>query len=254
MNWDGSTVTLVIPCYNEAHRLRLEDFRSALDCMPWLSLLFVDDGSTDQTAAMLAPFCERHGDRSAIIALRANSGKGEAVRVGLQEALARSPLVGYWDADLAAPLQEVGPLRATLLERSDIDWAWGIRLRSLGRDVQRKPLRHVLGRLFATVTSVLLRIPVYDSQCGAKLFRSNPVLVYALSSRFSARWIFDVELLARGMLLAPRSGVQAARILEQPLGRWTHQSGSKLRPIDFVRAVMELVGIVRRCTTATESV
>lgn len=253
MENDGGRLILVIPCYNEANRLRLHEFRAALDAMPWLTLLFVDDGSTDQTATLLGTFSDLCGPRTSILTLGTNSGKGEAVRVGLQEALRRSSLVGYWDADLAAPLQEVALLRDTLTSRPDIDWVWGIRLRSLGRNIQRKPLRHLLGRLFATTTSLMLRIPVYDSQCGAKLFRSGAALNYALSTAFSARWIFDVELLARGTFLAPRAGIESARVLEQPLDTWTHQPGSKLRPVDFVRAVAELAGIVRRCTTAMES-
>lgn len=253
MGNDEDGLILVIPCYNEANRLRLDEFRTALDATPWLSLLFVNDGSTDHTAALLSTFCGNYGPRTSILTLDANAGKGEAVRIGLREALRRSPLVGYWDADLAAPLGEVAPLRDTLAARPDIDWVWGIRLRSLGRNVQRKPARHLLGRLFATTTSLLLRTPVYDSQCGAKIFRRGPALTYALSTSFSARWIFDVELLTRGTLLAPRFGIAPARVLEQPLGTWTHQPGSKIQAFDFVRAVAELAGIVRRCTTAIES-
>jgi dolichyl-phosphate beta-glucosyltransferase len=119
---------------------------------------------------------------------------------------------------------------------------WGIRLRALGRDIRREAMRHYLGRLFATASSVLLGVDSYDTQCGAKLFRAGPLLATALVEPFRSRWIFDVELLTRADMLLRHEGHASLEqvVYEQPLGVWQHRPGSKVKPLDFVRALREL--------------
>ena len=54
---------------------------------------------------------------------------------------------------------------------------------------------YYLGRLFATLASTLLDVRIYDTQCGAKIFRSTDDLKIVLSKPFLSSWIFDVELI-----------------------------------------------------------
>jgi glycosyltransferase involved in cell wall biosynthesis len=239
---DAPRVRLVVPCHNEARRLDPAAFLAALDAAPWLSLLFVDDGSTDDTAARLEALVAARPGRARLVRLSRNQGKAEAVRHGLREAVQDAPVCGFWDADLAAPLAEVATLRAVLQRDPAVEWVWGIRLRALGRDVRRRALRHYLGRGFATATSLLLGIDSYDTQCGAKLFRDGALLRAALAEPFRSRWIFDVELLARADALLAAEGTRAlgAVVYEQPLAVWHHQPGSKVRGGDFARALAEL--------------
>lgn len=240
---DLARVVLVIPCYNEAARLDGAAFCEALASTAWLDLIFVDDGSTDGTGAVLQALRARWPTRIDVLSLAQNSGKAEAVRQGMLRALARGSACGFWDADLSAPLQEVDALRAVLAERAQVEWVWGIRLRALGRDVRRRPLRHYLGRLFATLSSLLLGIDSYDTQCGAKLFRVTPLLHAVLGEPFRSRWIFDVELLTRADELLRFAGTRTLSqvVYEQPLAQWRHKPGSKLRSGDFVRALRELL-------------
>lgn len=239
----AAEVCLVVPCYNEAARLDLAAFAAGLRAMPWLSLCFVDDGSRDQTRAVLDRFAAEWPARVVIHALASNAGKAEAVRQGLQLASARATVCGFWDADLSVDLSELAALRALLDQRPQVEWVFGIRLRALGRDITRGALRHYAGRGFATATSLLLDLPAYDTQCGAKLFRRSPLLAAVLSEPFRSRWIFDVELLVRARQLLRASGQPTDVVWEQPLHAWHHQPGSKVRAFDFVRALLELVRV-----------
>lgn len=239
----GEALALVVPCYNEALRLDGDAFIRALDRYPWLSLCFVDDGSTDDTRAMLEQLASRRPGRAEVLVLPHNSGKAEAVRRGLLHVSPRTAICGFWDADLAAPLEELPGMHGVLL-RSGIDWVWGIRLRSLGRRVERRATRHYLGRGFATVASFTVGVDAYDTQCGAKLFRVNAILASVLARPFVTRWIFDLELLVRANEL--RSVHEGGWIVELPLNAWQHKAGSKVLPFDFLRAIMDLARLYQQ--------
>jgi glycosyltransferase involved in cell wall biosynthesis len=240
------TVILVVPAYNEATRVDLDAFVMALDAMPWLALHFVDDGSRDATRSVLEEFAGARAGRVSVQALAVNVGKAEAVRVGLLAAAATpADLIGFADADLSAPLGEVVRLRAELGEHPEAWAAIGSRVRLLGRDIHRSAARHYLGRIFATAASLALDLPVYDTQCGLKLFRNLPVVREALATPFASRWIFDVELIAR-LASAPGSAPAEARIREVPLEQWVATGDSRLRLRDFLTAPAELLTIRRR--------
>jgi dolichyl-phosphate beta-glucosyltransferase len=121
----------------------------------------------------------------------------------------------------------------------------GARVQLLGRQIERSVLRHHMGRLAATAIAIALGLRVYDTQCGAKLFRSTPRLRGLLAEPFLTSWVFDVEILARfvrSLRGAPGSPA-AERIYELPLRRWTDVPGSKVKPWDFVRSGAELFRI-----------
>jgi glycosyltransferase involved in cell wall biosynthesis len=238
--------TIVVPCFNEAERLDGNGFAAfAVNGAP--SLLFVDDGSRDDTRRVLdriVAALRARGLDADLFALDANGGKGEAVRLGMLRALAAgAEVVGYYDADLATPPDEMLRLLQVLEER-ELDVVLGARVALLGRDIARKAHRHYLGRVFATFASLLLGIPVYDTQCGAKVFRGTPALEAALGEPFAARWAFDVELLGR--LLAGARGAPAlavSKIAEVPLRTWHDVAGSTLRPSAFPILGLELLRI-----------
>ncbi len=243
--------TVVIPCYNEQHRLRIDAFEHflRLDRHTNIYLLFVNDGSTDHTLAMLRDFCARFPGRTACLDQQPNRGKAEAVRLGMLHVIAsgQSHFTGFWDADLATPLEQIPDLLAYLAENPRLNMVFGARVKLLGRNIQRRLLRHYLGRFFATTVSLLLQLPIYDTQCGAKLFRITPELIRVLDQPFHSRWIFDVEILAR--FLALRKGDRHPlrnEIYEYPLPVWTDVAGSKVRSLDFFRAFAELAAIYFR--------
>lgn len=238
---------IVVPCFNEANRLRQDSIVDFSGRHPEVDLLFVDDGSRDRTRALLEELVADAPSLSLVVQ-SSNRGKAEAVRRGMNAAFERgAAYAGYWDADLATPLDELPRFVAELEREPRLEAVFGSRVRMLGRAIRRSGLRHALGRVFATAVARLLDLPVYDTQCGAKLFRVTPILPELFAEPFVAGWCFDVELIARW--LAARRGPGLAPleqvIRELPLERWTDVPGSKVHPLDFFRAWAELWRIRR---------
>ncbi len=156
-------------------------------------------------------------------------------------------LAGYWDADLATPLAVIPRFCDLLAARPEVAIVMGARVKLLGRRIERWEVRHYLGRVFATAASMTLRLAVYDTQCGAKLFRATPETRRLFAEPFLTRWVFDVELLMRFVRGREAAGLDpAAAIYEWPLDEWRDVPGSKVRAWDFFRAFVELMRIARK--------
>jgi len=235
-------IAWVVPCFDEAKRIDVAAFLGLVDDGEGISLVLVDDGSRDETLAILRGITQQRLNLTEVVALPQNLGKAEAVRQGLLRALARgAAIVGYVDADLSTPPHELHRL-AAMSRSGGFDVLMGSRVQLLGHAITRNHARHYLGRVFATCASLGLGLPVYDTQCGAKLFRRTDALVSALARPFVSHWAFDVELLGR--LIHPVPGIAAVAIesiREEPLLSWTDISGSKLRPAAALRSGLELL-------------
>ncbi len=231
--------TVVVPCFNEASRLDKAAFL-ALSHKPGVSLLFVDDGSSDDTAKVIKGLAAESKTIDFLV-LPKNQGKGEAVRQGMRLALDRgAKAVGYFDADLSTPTDECVRLMGEL-DDPKREVILGSRVAMLGTRIDRQALRHYASRAFATGASLVLQCAIYDTQCGAKFFRRSAALDAALSAPFTSRWAFDVELIGRLMIGTPEvPGLSLEAIKEVPLLRWTHVAGSKLRPAAMFRAAAQL--------------
>jgi glycosyltransferase involved in cell wall biosynthesis len=221
---------IIVPCYNEAQRLNTRSFIQAASEDRDLFFIFVNDGSTDRTLETIKNLADANPAQISYIDLRKNSGKAEAVRQGFLAAFrADFTNIGYWDADLATPLASIRTFSA-LLDTSNASMVIGSRVRLLGRRIERKTLRHYLGRLFATAASLILRLPVYDTQCGAKIFKNSDNLRKVFRNPFTVSWIFDVEILARFLIIERQEyGDRAgSNWVESPLEQWCDITGSKI--------------------------
>jgi glycosyltransferase involved in cell wall biosynthesis len=239
-------VIIVVPCYNEMERLPANSFFEFIERNENISFLFVNDGSTDNTGYLLKEMHIRYPESIMVLDLAKNQGKAEAVREGFKFCFSLKPkIIGFWDADLATPLTAINEFLKIYDEFPEIDWVFGSRVKLLGRKIDRKEIRHYFGRFFATITSIILDLPVYDTQCGAKLFKFNKLLENIFSERFISRWIFDVELIARLQSLSSNNNLPKRIIYEYPLREWSDISGSKLKLSDFFIAVYDLYNIRR---------
>ncbi len=230
---DRTLPVIIVPCYNEQHRLDGERLRGLADSGR-VRLLFVNDGSTDETAQMLAAMATGSPGIEAID-LAMNVGKAEAVRRGLLQAIGDgSDIVGYYDADLSTPPAELLRLVDLLGDSDGNDEGrvavLGSRVARLGSVIERSATRHYLGRVFASAASAALGVRIYDTQCGAKVFRVTPALVAAVGEPFRSAWAFDVELLHRlftgSAEVAPLS---PETVVEVPLDAWRAVEGSRVR-------------------------
>ncbi len=240
LNRRVSSATIVVPCYNEATRLPVRQFKAFTCTEHAVRFLFVDDGSTDATWSVLEGLCQEDPQRFAACRLPANVGKAEAVRQGVLRAFGAGPdYIGYWDADLATPLEVIATFCELLDARPNLEMVFGARVCLLGRAIERKALRHYLGRVFATAASVALGLSVYVTQCGAKLFRASPMIRSLFQESFLTRWLVEVELLAR--LIQMRRGTPLpqveAVVYEWPLPEWHDVAGSKVKPWDFAKGL-----------------
>ncbi|HRX82392.1 MAG: glycosyltransferase [Planctomycetaceae bacterium] len=250
MNDHSCDTYIVVPCYNEAKRLPTAEFHQFAAACDGIRFLFVNDGSSDETAELLAEIAASNPQRFEFLDLPRNSGKAEAVRQGMIHALDASPVaIGFWDADLSTPLESIPDFRRVLQQHETIEMVIGSRLPLLGRQIHRKPIRKVLGRIFATVASIVLGLRIQDTQCGAKLFRVTPQLRSIIAEPFLAKWIFDVELFARFRQLhrqAEPKLCSADYIYEQPIDRWEEVGSSRLKSQDFAAAILDLSRIYWR--------
>jgi dolichyl-phosphate beta-glucosyltransferase len=206
----------------------------------------VDDGSTDDTVEVLTRLSSGFEEATHILRSEQNRGKAEAVRQGILYALDNlgPMIIGFWDADLATPLISVSKFLQVLQERPATEMIFGARVKLLGRQVERKAARHYLGRVFATTVSAVLGLPIYDTQCGAKLFRVQERTREIFAEPFLSRWVFDVEILARYKRLFQLENRELAdAIYEYPLESWVDVAGSKVGPADFFVAFWDILRI-----------
>jgi dolichyl-phosphate beta-glucosyltransferase len=236
---------IVVPCYNEADRLDRNAFADFAGKNPDTTFLFVNDGSSDTTVSVLRSMIADAGDRMQLLDLAQNRGKAEAVRAGVLQAATQlsEGYIGYWDADLATPLNTIQDFVALAGSEPSRRFIIGSRVRRMGAKIERKWFRHYFGRVFATVASNILDLPVYDTQCGAKLIERN-LAAEIFTQPFISPWLFDLELIARIIATLGRPEADRA-IYEHPLSSWRDIGNSKIAPFYLPKIPYELFRIHR---------
>lgn len=237
---------IIIPCYNEELRLPRDEFFLFARQHKDVHFIFVNDCSTDGTREIIDGLCANLPRQFRCLHLPRNLGKAGAVREGFIHAFSGDyAAIGFWDADLATPLSSIATFCSLLENSPQLIMVIGARVRLLNRYIARLAGRHYLGRVFATMASFVLGLTVYDTQCGAKLFANNAMLRQVFAKPFTVSWIFDVEILARYLLLIEHQGGEAlaTSACEHPLEQWRDVPGSKLRTRDFFVAAYEMTKI-----------
>jgi glycosyltransferase involved in cell wall biosynthesis len=234
-----SSLSIVIPAYNEAPRLG-NSLPTVVEYLrehwPESELIIVDDGSTDNTAALASEILEDGRSlRTSIISYKSNLGKGRAVRLGLQAA--RGDVTLFSDADLSTPITEAPKLVEPIM-RGESDVTFGSRALDRSLIGVHQPWRREQGgRIFNLVVRLATGLPFWDTQCGFKAFRMKvcrPIVEAATVDRFG----FDVELL----YLAYRAGLR----LKEIAVRWDHNDQSKVSVLTDSFKMLSEVGLIRQ--------
>ena len=236
-------ITLVIPCYNESHRLEqlfngLQEFDKVwtLD----YDIILVDDGSTDGTSDLIKSndvFEQLQAkNKIQLIQLTKNAGKGFALKTGVEVATGTHVLT--LDADMSTrPTELISWLKLNNNQFSNTE-VW-IASRELDSSkITEKKDRKVLGNVFNLLVRFFTPLHNRDTQCGFKLYPLS-VAKQLFSQLHTSGWSHDVELLYDAYL----SGIP---IRDMPV-TWETMDGSKINPLkDSFRMFIQLFTISLR--------
>lgn len=227
---------LVVPMYNETKRIAASIRTLAASALSGdrVGFVFVDDGSTDDTArAARAAIEEFSLPQAQVLVLKANTGKGGAVRAGILAAAASAHYVGYLDADLSLDPSDVAAA-FTRMRASDAQVLVGDRI----VDAANQPkLRRLASLTFRSLAAMAAPTGVRDTQCAMKLFRAN-VARSVFEPLQTNGFGFDVEVLVRLRAIG-------VRVDELPIA-WTHTEGSSVNAAAESYRMMRDVLKVRR--------
>lgn len=233
---------IIVPCYNEEKRLNSRAFLDFAERAPNIHLVFVNDGSKDKTLEVLTKLKRAAGMNVTVLSLSKNSGKAEAVRQGLVYASQRGfTFLGYWDADLATPLDAIEDFVKVGRKLDSVDVIFGSRRNLLGHRIQRTVARRAVSRTCALLARQAVRLPIGDTQCGAKLLRNTQAVREALAEPFTAGWLFDVELFAR---ISNKVAKRDYAFYELPLLEWEEVAGSKVSGAAIVKSGFSMLRLI----------
>ncbi len=235
-------LAIIVPCYNESKRLAQEVFYNFVEENPLVHIFFANDGSSDDTKLELERLSGQH-EQLHLIDFLENQGKGEVIRQSAVYIMSKEGVsfewIGFLDADLATPLEEM--LRLLEFQKPESQLIMGTRFAHMGSEIQRKWYRHYPGRVIATFISIILGLEIYDTQCGAKWMRPS-LIEQDFESPFITPWLFDVEMIKR---IVKREGIPAAKkcMQEIPLNTWIEMGDSKITLLDFMKTPIDLLRI-----------
>ncbi|WP_299109099.1 glycosyltransferase [uncultured Tenacibaculum sp.] len=234
-------LVIIIPCYNEENRLSIKKIEYFLSFYNDVLLVLVNDGSTDLTKKKLDALKLLFPNNIKTLHLNRNLGKAEAVRQGMLFSLNRVDFqkIAYLDADFSTSLQECYELSHYL--NKDICFVFGSRIAKIDTEIKRKKLRFLIGRVVATLISQQLKLKIYDTQCGCKIFEKT-LAENIFQEKFISRWLFDVEIFHRIITIKGRYNMKnVAR--ELPLKKWIDTEDSRVKLNFFFKLGYDLITI-----------
>jgi len=233
--------TIVIPTFNETSRGSHEYWTELIEKID-VNFIFVDDGSIDGTSEYLQKY--EKNEKVSVIRHLENKGKAEAIRSGIKHSLISQStgFVGYLDADGAftsAEVKRIMDLSLYQINSRNFDSIWTSRVKLSGRSINRRKLRHFVGRTISSVFGVFEENLPYDTQSGFKVFKVSRELELSVAEAFDTRWFFDIELILRLKRVKPEY-----RIREETLEEWYEIGNSSIRTKHYLGILKEIIRII----------
>ena len=210
-------VSIVIPAYNEAHRIE-RTVRRVFSELTALSfeVIVSEDGSTDNTVEIVNRLADEYKGKIILLRSKRKLGKGNGFLRGAFHS--RGEYVVLLDADFPTDAKTIINVVKNL--RAENDVVIGSRTHKLSvLDPPSPPLRDALGRVFNAIVRLLFRIKIHDTQCGVKGFKKN-VFQKIGTIQFTS-FVFDVEIITKAF-------VNNLKVIEIPI-YWSSHVGSKVR-------------------------
>jgi len=232
-------LSIVIPAYNEEKRIgaSLQEIQSFLPKhFEQTEVIVVNDGSSDKTSQVVTSFVRESGThRLLLVELPQNSGKGAAVKAGVERAT--GDFILFMDADLSTPLTEISKVLAPLQAGKDI--VIGSRAVKTSNILERQPFyRESMGKMFNLLVRLLVIDGISDTQCGFKAFRRDAAKEI-FNCLETMRFGFDVEVLLWAKVLG--------YTVEEVGVTWINSPHSRVSPIrDSLEMLWSLFRIRRR--------
>lgn len=219
-------ISIVIPAYNEEKRIKKCLDRTIEYCISqqWdFEIIVAEDGSKDNTVKIIQDVVQRD-KRVKLLSSKNRLGKGGAIRNAILTA--EKEFVGFMDADLSADPSEFQRL---LLIMSDFDVVIGSRMVRDNLPPIKRPLyRTLFSHLYSKFFRILFRIPIYDPQCGFKLFRKE-IIQKLFHEIKTTGFAFDSEVVVKAFSLG-------LKVKEVPIV-WSHDAASKISVMHQVKAM-----------------
>lgn len=220
-------LSVVIPAYNEAYNLRTGVLDSVYDYLSnqkytW-EILFVDDGSTDNTLKIANEFAKKHANF--FVLDEPHRGKAGTVTAGVLKA--KGEIILFTDTDQATPIDQVEKILPKFKENV------GVVIGSRNGREGAPLIRKIMASGFSFLRLLILNLPFKDTQCGFKAFTNTSANeIFKRLNIFSSKNKsvgasvtagFDLEILYIARKLKYKT-------VEVPVD-WHHKEGTKVDPI-----------------------
>lgn len=212
------SVSIIVPVYNEEDNLRPLNraLMQALESREF-EVLYVNDGSSDDSGKVIKAICEEHPGQIRAIEFRRNFGQTAAIAAGIDHS--RGDIIVLIDADLQNDPSDIPMMLAKIEEGYDVVSGW--------RQDRKDPLltRKIPSRVANWIISWVTGVRLHDYGCTLKAYRREVLADFKLYGEMHR-------------FIPAYAGAVGARIIEVPVQHRSRKHGSSKYGLDRTLKVL----------------